>query len=1076
MTVTSPHFDPETLAAFAEGRLNATRRDAVITHIDGCDECMNDVALVMPSAGAEFERQRFGKPRWLVAIAAAIVLAMALPAVWHVLRHGSPTDELVALAPRSARIVEPRLTGGFAWAGYHGPVRAAAGPTDAEKLKLGGAAGELIEKAERDHSAEAQHAAGVAMVLVEKPDEAMAQLESAARASHDAKTWSDLAAARYAAAVQFRRPSLYPEALAASDDALRIDARLPEALFNRALILENMGLTSEARKAWQRYLDVDPGSQWANEARSHLAELPATTGASRFERDQPLLEGAAASGDARKTLALVDLYRERSRRLAEVEYLGRWAEAAQHGNETEAAKWLTVSRSIGNALVQLSGESLLRDAVRVIDTVGAATRSKIAEAHVTYRRGRMAFSRDQAEAGERDLRQAAALFESAGDPMSLMARHYAASARLARNDVAAARAELERLLGDANTHPTYLALGGHVRWEIVRAVITDGDRSTQIQTLTTAAGLFQRLGEHTSEADVQAALASTFNYLGHPDQAWAARIQSFRALSAGSETASLERTVESAVHMELQSRHAEPALALSNVAEALQGPGTAPLVAIETLLQKAMIESATGKTFDGLQATERAGKIAAGLADRDLRACQLADIDIAKGALLLSTDPGNATVQLTRAIDFYRSRGRTANLPEPLLLRSRAARLSNPQSTERDLEEGIRAIEQHPVRVEGVVLGTSVLNAGTALFEDAIRLHLDSGANADAFAYAERSMGGTALTIEELQRRLGRSGAAILEIVVLPDEIVTFAVSRHDVAVGRRLQASTEIVALANRSVTGDESASTALYDAVIRPVDRVVAGATSLVIIPHPHLAGVPFASLTDSVTGRRLIEKMPISIAANASSLRSAPVQPVRSVAGVALPSGQGSATLPESERELTDVSTFYAHATAVSPRDATWRALQTAAAKADVIHIAGHTERQAGDGEEALLFAGSGTKVLDRVSWRTILAAPALHARVVVLAACETLRPPRSATRALSLGAAFSAGGADVIGTLMPMPDRDAHVLFRSIHRQLAAGFSAADALRSAQLEAIGHEASGGGTRAWRALAVLTRQIPQ
>ena len=279
MSSVSQHPEPETLAAFAEGQLTGETRDAVIAHLDSCDECMNDVSLVMPSVGAEAETRRFGRPVWLLAIAAAVILAIALPVMRRTL-WGSPIDKLVALAPRSARIVEPRLTGGFAWAGYHGPLRAAGGPADAERLELGGAAGALIQRAERDSSADAQHAAGVAMVLVEKPDEAITRLESAARASHDARTWSDLAAARYAAAVQFRRPSLYPEALAASDEALRIDARLPEPLFNRALILETMGSTSEARRAWQRYLEVDPGSPWANEARTHLAELPATTGSS----------------------------------------------------------------------------------------------------------------------------------------------------------------------------------------------------------------------------------------------------------------------------------------------------------------------------------------------------------------------------------------------------------------------------------------------------------------------------------------------------------------------------------------------------------------------------------------------------------------------------------------------------------------------------------------------------------------------------------------------------------------------------------------------------------------------------
>ena len=144
MSSLSPHLDPETLASFAEGRLTAATRDAVIIHLDTCDECMNDVALVMPSAGAEAERRRFMRPAWLIAIAAAVVLAIALPVLRQAIRPDSPIDKLVALAPRSARIVEPRLTGGFPWAGYHGPVRAAGGSTDAQQLKLGGAAGELI--------------------------------------------------------------------------------------------------------------------------------------------------------------------------------------------------------------------------------------------------------------------------------------------------------------------------------------------------------------------------------------------------------------------------------------------------------------------------------------------------------------------------------------------------------------------------------------------------------------------------------------------------------------------------------------------------------------------------------------------------------------------------------------------------------------------------------------------------------------------------------------------------------------------------------------------------------------------
>jgi tetratricopeptide (TPR) repeat protein len=142
----------------------------------------------------------------------------------------------------------------------------------------------MIERAQNDPGAEAQHAAGVAMVLVDKPAEAAARLDAAARTSHDARLWNDLAAARYQTATRSRRTSDYGRALAAADQALRIDARFPEALFNRALILERMESTADARLAWQRYLDVDATSRWASEARQRLAALTSPAPADRSTR------------------------------------------------------------------------------------------------------------------------------------------------------------------------------------------------------------------------------------------------------------------------------------------------------------------------------------------------------------------------------------------------------------------------------------------------------------------------------------------------------------------------------------------------------------------------------------------------------------------------------------------------------------------------------------------------------------------------------------------------------------------------------------------------------------------------
>jgi len=154
----------------------------------------------------------------------------------------------------------------------------------------------------------------------------------------------------------------------------------------------------------------------------------------------------------------------------------------------------------------------------------------------------------------------------------------------------------------------------------------------------------------------------------------------------------------------------------------------------------------------------------------------------------------------------------------------------------------------------------------------------------------------------------------------------------------------------------------------------------------------------------------------------------------------------------------------------RDAVTRKKRGAAARADVVHIAGHTEPQERTGEAVLVFAPE-----ERVSWRKAAAASIRGAPTLVLAACETLRSPQTPRlRSLSLGAGFLAAGAgEVIGTLAPIPDNDAQTIFSSVHRHLAAGHDAAEALRLAQLEAIAAERQGHRS-AWRSVALLTSRI--
>jgi len=195
----------------------------------------------------------------------------------------------------------------------------------------------------------------------------------------------------------------------------------------------------------------------------------------------------------------------------------------------------------------------------------AATRRTIyvVEAHVAYLAGRIAFSHGQRDAAEHDLLRAAEGFEAAKDPMALSARHYAASARLSRNDPAGARADLENLLKAVSTRPDYVALGGLVRWELGRTMYYDDDWVQAAAILAEGTAMFGRAGERGNEGMMKMILAYALTSLGRNDAAWLARTEAFSALSEDGDRVRLAACVAVAVSAEMVAGHRDAALALS---------------------------------------------------------------------------------------------------------------------------------------------------------------------------------------------------------------------------------------------------------------------------------------------------------------------------------------------------------------------------------------------------------------------------------------------------------------------------------------------------------------------------------
>jgi len=268
------HPDAEALAAFIEGSLEGTELMSVTEHLSDCLDCRellgNAAAFRREHVRAAAPRRRLA-PWWLATAATVAIVAGASWTIRLSALRRDPVQRLAAAAPLDRRELEPRLSG-FAWA----PMRVMRGgdePADPARMRLIGAAGVVLQETEGSTTANARHAAGVAQLLTEHRDEAIRELDAAARTSNDPRIPSDLAAALYAAAMRADNPSQLPRALAAADKALDLQHDLPEALFNRALILERMGRRDAAKDAWTRYLAIDGSSKWAEEARQHLSSL-----------------------------------------------------------------------------------------------------------------------------------------------------------------------------------------------------------------------------------------------------------------------------------------------------------------------------------------------------------------------------------------------------------------------------------------------------------------------------------------------------------------------------------------------------------------------------------------------------------------------------------------------------------------------------------------------------------------------------------------------------------------------------------------------------------------------------------
>jgi len=1002
------------------------------------------------------------------------VAIIALASLYACRRTESPTERLLALAPLS-RPIEARLTG-FEFPAARVQRATHGNLLDPARLDLAGAASTVIQSQLNDSSARARHESGAAYLLIDRDRDAIDALESAVRQSpNNAAYWSDLAAARYTLAVNEKRPHELPQALADADHALRLDPKLHDALFNRALIIEALGISEAARRAWQRYAAADPSSHWSTEAMHHLGSLRVVT--TRDEFQNRLALATRALPNTAPLIALARNYPQEARTWSEGPLLAKWADAFHKGDTKTAAEALTVVRTLGAALADFNHVRSVADIVATIDHADDEHQRILAEGHASYRDGRILYSQRRIADAENKLQTARQLFVRGNSPMVLITDYYLASCLYDSNRPAEALLALNAIASQFDTS-RYPGLRAEIGWEQSVCDAAMGEWDAAIRQAGDSRTTFSRMGEIANRGEMDVLLAGDLSHTSQPAAAWKARIAAFPVLSRAGSSDRIQVSLISAMNAEAAGGEVESSLALGHVA--LDDLRTTNQPASLAIAEAARAESfaAIGDSNDATSAIARARKFAASARDEQLQRNAQAAIDVAEAAVVRNTNPRSSLQLVNSAIQFYQSGHASTWLPKAYLERGRThVRLGDDGAALSDFESGLHEVEAQREAILNKDLRGTFYDTEPELFSDTISLLLRLRDVQQAFHFAdvararsiyERTSGrgphAPEITTDRVQRALAPN-TALLEYALLRHSLAIFYVTPDHSGVVEIKAEPTAVRALVERcsdalrtrrDVGYVQQIAASLEKLLVAPVAQMLRGTQTLIVVPDRELHAVPFAALYDGRRGRYVVDDFSVSVTPSAGAiLRPAFKEELKPVLVVGDPHEEGAPELTEAAGEAVAIAAMYESSTLLAGEDATRARFIAAAQHSGLIHFAGHAESDVTDTLGAIHLAGDNAHASGDLDSNVIAALKLRNSPLVILAACGTMRGEPSHVEGMpSIARAFLAAGArNVIGTLWDVDDKATAPLFRRLHEELRSGLPPAEALRKTQ-EAFAH----------------------
>jgi CHAT domain-containing protein len=995
--------------------------------------------------------------RWWLAVAAAIAVAtaffFAIPVVQAGRRERAIDRLLSSLddpAVLGVRFSSPRFRG-----------------RDLGVRPPAAASGVLLAVGD-EKTADARHAAGIAMLIAGHAAEALRELRRLAEEAPTARRWSDVAAVELIAARHDPNGTVLP-ALTAVERALALDPQLPEALFNRATVMEALGLRVSAADEWRHFLRVERDGSWAAEARKRLAAYEAFRTA---DEEWQSYRNRLADLPQHELQGLVHRFPAQTRIAAEG-LLVQWANASLSGDAPQAERYLDSADTIGTTLRSRSGDTLPLRAVAMTKAATGARRRTVAKALLRYGEGRRLLIAHQHRDATRTLDEARTAFASVHHPMEKIAAFWSAAALKYDNQTALAELQFLELLRRCDRVED-ASLRAEIQAALTLCHGAAGRWQAASQSASEASELFRRIGEVENAARVGVAVIGILSLTGQPTEARRYALDVIRKLAAAGNEEMLAAAFTAAGHAEVRHGDWETARALASIELRLPYTRSKPVFLTDAYMRQAAALFQLGQSGRALASLEAARSAALKLPPGGQRAQTLADIDGVQGAMLRRTDPRAALTLLTRSIDFQHTAMRLFTLPKLYLERGRAfTTMGRTADAMKDYDAGIAVLEQQRSHAVERWQQAGIFDNASALFDDAAELALRGNDVDGAFATVERRRARALLDelVAESVPRVADSrqlrGALPADVVVIEyakigRSLVAFVLTR-DRLEARRLPADAgslteEARAVAKELAHGRDAGTRLrkLRTVLIDPLRDRLAGRGTVVIVRDPIVQSVPFAALIDGRTSQYLLEQYRVLVAPSVATYAALLERPATAMTSLQFATFGNPALvssdfgpLPESELEAEFVGRRHVGSKVLLGNDATKARFIDALTTHDAVHYAGHATNSALEPWQSALLLASPDGELTA---REIVQLRAIKARLVVLAACSTAGDVSVEGSPVLAHAFLVAGVPTVIGTLWDIEDGDSGPLMIALHERLAKGMAPAEALRDAQLSLL------------------------